>query len=74
MNAQILFVDVSCHWPLLTCSKTRYQLPDFDLLVMNYMISYEEGLRVRSDPLIRGYLQGQGQGRDQGLLTRMRVG
>jgi len=47
---------------LLTRSKTHHQLPDFDLLVMNYMIFYEEGLRVRYDPLTRGYPQGQGQG------------
>jgi len=56
--------------PLLTRSKTRHQLPDFDLLVMNYMISYKEGLRVRSDPLT----QGTRRVRVEGLLTRMRVG
>ena len=60
MNAQILFVDVSCHWPLLTRSKTRHQLPDFDIVVMNHMISYEEDLRVRSNPLTQGYPAGLG--------------
>ena len=62
MNAQILFVDISCYWPLLTRSKTHHQLADFDPPIMNYMICYEEGLRVRSDPLTRGYPQDQGQG------------